>query len=743
MHPLGRRTATILDRHAAQSRLDTIRSTVADLVASESARLATVLRESGDAVELWDRDARADHHRKQLSRFENAGGALLFGHLGMRDDAEWYIGRMGLFDPETRDPLLVDWRAPLSRAFYTATPLHPEDVAVRSTIGTRGWRVSSVVTEDLAAGGEGSTTGPSALMAAVSHHRTDRMSDIVATIQGEQDRIIRAGLRGALVVQGGPGTGKTAVALHRAAYVLYEHRDRLAREGVLIVGPNPDFLSYISEVLPSLGEDSVVLTSLHTLLPGVVAEGEDERDVAEVKGRLDLAKAIENAVRRHEIAVRAPYVVTLESDQTVRIESRDLQALRTRMRRSRRAHNEARPVFERLFRELVARMLLSTAGRSIEVEVDQEDVEDFAEELQLDDRIAAAIDELWPIVSPEELVRELLSDEKVLAACAPMLSDDDRTLVVRPAASAWTASDIPLLDEAAALLGEDPRPGMRARARERAEQERELEYAQGVLDLYSDTTTDDDGTRTTSVTAEQLAARQRQDDRSTVAERAEGEVGWTYGHVIVDEAQELTPLALRAVLRRCPSRSLTLVGDINQSSAAHGSDWDTLLRPQLRTYTREDLTVNYRTPSEVMDLAARVLAHIDPTQTAPTSIRSTGEQPEIAHVAYDGMTTAIAERAAAFLSGSEGTVAVIADAELLPRLRRAVDALPPGQGERVWFGSPRAAKGLEFDVVILVEPGWRSERGVAETRELYVALTRATQRLSILHSTPLPPELAP
>ena len=716
---------------------------MADLVVSERERLASVLRETGDAVELWDRDARADHHRKQLSRFENAGGGLMFGHLAMTDGDEWYIGRMGLFDPASRDPLLVDWRAPLSRSFYTATPLHTDGVGVRSTIGTRGWRVSSVVAEQLSSAGvrDGAPMGPSALMAAVSQHRTDRMSDIVATIQGEQDRIIRAELRGTLVVQGGPGTGKTAVALHRAAYVLYEHRDRLSREGVLIVGPNPDFLRYISEVLPSLGEDSVVLTSLHTLLPGVVAGREDERDVAEVKGRLELAKVVENAVHRREIAVRAPFTVTLESDQTVQIDARDLAALRTRMRRARKAHNEARPLFERIFRELVARSLLSRAGRSVEIEVDPADVEDFAEDLALDDRIAAAIDSLWPIVSPEELVAELLADAKILAACAPQLDDADRALLLRTSERDWSVSDIPLLDEAAALLGEDPRPGMRARARERAERERELEYAQGVLDLYTDTTTDDDGSDSTGVTAEQLAARQRFDERSTVAERAEGESGWTYGHVIVDEAQELTPLALRALLRRCPSRSFTLVGDINQSSAAHGSDWDTLLRPQLRSYRREDLTVNYRTPSEIMDLAARVLAHIDPRQSAPTSIRSAGVEPEIQRIAYDAMGEEIRARAERFLGVSDGTFAVIADAELLPRLHSAVEGIAPADRDRVWFGSPRDAKGLEFDEVVLVEPGWRSERGVAESRELYVALTRATQHLAILHSTPLPPEL--
>jgi DNA helicase IV len=662
----------------------------------------------------------------------------------MSDGAEWYIGRMGLFDPASRDPLLVDWRAPLSRSFYTATPLHPDGVEVRSTVGTRGWRVSSVVGEELAIGSTGESTpmGPSALMAAVSQHRTDRMSDIVATIQGEQDRIIRAELRGTLVVQGGPGTGKTAVALHRAAYVLYEHRDRLSREGVLIVGPNPDFLRYISEVLPSLGEDSVVLTSLHTLLPGVTADREDERAVVEVKGRLDLAKVVENAVRRREIPVRAPFTVTLESEQTVELDSRELMALRTRMRRTRKSHNESRPTFEKVFRELIARRLLSTAGRSVEIDVDPEDVQDFADDLSLDDRLAQTIDELWPIVSPEELVDALLRDAKLLAACAPMLDGPDRALLLRTGDAGWSVSDVPLLDEAASLLGEDPRPGMRARARGRAERERELEYAQGVLDLYSDTTTDDDGSDGTGVTAEQLAARQRFDDRATVAERAEGESGWTYGHVIVDEAQELTPLALRALLRRCPSRSFTLVGDINQSSAAHGSDWDTLLRPQLRSYRREELTVNYRTPSEIMDLAARVLAHIDPRQSAPTSIRSSGVAPEIVRIAYDATGPEIRSRVDRFLDRSEGTFAVIADAELLPRLRASVDGIAPASRSRIWFGSPRDAKGLEFDDVVLVEPGWRSERGVAESRELYVALTRATQHLAILHSTPLPPELA-
>jgi DNA helicase IV len=409
------------------------------------------------------------------------------------------------------------------------------------------------------------------------------------------------------------------------------------------------------------------------------------------------------------------------------------------MRRNRQAHNPARMPFERQFRQLLARQALSEhILRRVSTSFDQTDVDDLADEFANDDGVQRAMDALWPVVTPQQLVARLLSDPRELAACAPKLSNDERMLIARDRAdTAWSTADIPLLDEATGLLGEDPRPAIRARARERAERASELEYSQGVLDIFAD---DDDEAVGAGVSAERLADRQLSTDGMTVAERAYGDADWAYGHIIVDEAQELTPMALRALVRRCPTQSMTLVGDINQASVGLRADWDALLAPQLRSYRREDLTVNYRTPEEIMTLANRVLHRIDPTQTPAAAIRSTGVAPVVRRIDEGTLFAETRAVVDAFLAADdEGTLAVIADDADLGELGSVFEETI---GERVWLGTAVDAKGLEFDGVVLVEPGRDPAPSPAAVRDLYVALTRATQTLTILHAAPLPSALA-
>ncbi|WP_141918833.1 HelD family protein [Klugiella xanthotipulae] len=676
----------------------------------------------------------------------------MFGHLNMLNEESWFIGRMGITDPASKDTLLIDWRAPVSRPFYTATPLQPEGTADRSTIESKGWDITRVSTESLdplrIPEGAASVGVSNALMTAVSQHRTGRMNDIVATIQREQDNIIRSELRGTLLVQGGPGTGKTAVALHRAAFLLYEHRERLSRSGVLIVGPNPTFLRYIGNVLPSLGEDSAILTTIGDLLPGITADRHDDPATAEIKGRLVMAQAIKRAVERRQVSTQQPVTIPLESGDDVTLSSAHLADLRTQMRRLRRPHNPARTVFENRFRRLVATRVLSSKRLSTVYSANSaEDVADLAHELADDDRVTATIDRLWPILTPGELLRGLWTDPRELAACTPGFSREERAALAasyRPAdaggRASWSDSDVPLLDEAQELLGNDPRPELRAAARRRAGEAQQLQYAQGVLDIISDTTTDDSGQAGSSVSAQQLAERQQQSDNRTVAERAGTDETWTYGHIIVDEAQELTPMALRSLIRRCPMQSMTLVGDIHQASVAVGrANWDSILGTQVRRYRREDLTVNYRTPAEVMAAAAGVLRVIDPNERPSAAIRSTGRAPVFTRVPVDALVPRAVAEASRFVADTgEGTVAIIAGIGMpAPALTSLRESLPVH--ERVWLGTPRDAKGLEFDRVLLVEPGVAGRVLTApEYRDLYVALSRATQDLVVLFSGELP-----
>src|SRR4051812_19587899 len=412
---------------------------------------------------VGEREAAANFQTARLAALDAAESGLVFGRLDLHDaDAPRYVGRIGLSADDDEEPLLVDWRAPAAQPFYTATALNDLGVARRRHIRTRLRRVGGLSDEvldpdDPAAANSTGLTGESVLLAALNATRTGRMTDIVRTIQAEQDRIIRADARGVLVVQGGPGTGKTAVALHRAAYLLYTHRERLARSGLLIVGPSPTFLSYIADVLPSLGETGVVLSDVGGLRPGLQAQAPERPEVAELKGRLTMADVIAAAVADREGVLDA--AVELAIDGTpLRFTPTDAARARARGRAASRLHNEARPAYARRVIDRLAQRYADKLGADVRGGgnlLDEADRAALRREIAAEPAVHALIDRLWPRLTPERLLRELFASPQRIAAATPGWSDADRALLSRPVSSDWTPADVPLLEEADELLGVD------------------------------------------------------------------------------------------------------------------------------------------------------------------------------------------------------------------------------------------------------------------------------------------------
>jgi DNA helicase IV len=561
-----------------------------------------------------------------------------------------------------------------------------------------------------------------------------------------------------LVVQGGPGTGKTAVALHRAAYLLYTHRERLARSGLLIVGPSPTFLRYIADVLPSLGETGVVLADLGGLRPGLRADGRDRPEVAEVKGRIAMADVIAAALRGRQAVLDAPVELVLDGTP-LRFAKSDAARVRSRARSASRMHNEARPAAARAVIELVTRKYADKLGENVLGGANllgDGDLDALRREVAAEPAVHALIDRLWPRLTAERLVADLFADPDRLAAATPGWSDADRALLQRPRSAAWTPADVPLLEEADELLGVDDSA---TRAQDRREQRRRLRDAQETLDLLHGSRAQEHESRESSeqqlsagdlLDAAGLAERHVEIDLRTTAERAAADRTWTYGHVIVDEAQELSAMAWRLLMRRCPTRSMTVVGDVAQTgSPAGASDWAEVLTPHLGpsgTHWRlEELTVNYRTPAEIMEVAAAVLAAGGSTASPGRAVRSTGVRPWALRVDDDALPAAVADAAAEF-DAEAGTLAVLVPRARLDAVAAAVAARLPTTSAELTSGPvvlpPEGAKGLEFDSVLVVDPAGIVAEGVRGHNDLYVALTRATQRLGVVQAGDLLPELA-
>jgi DNA helicase IV len=696
---------------------------------------------SGTHQNRSERDAFATLYEQRLSQLRAVEDRLVFGRFDMVDAGRRYVGRIGLSDDDRRQ-LLVDWRAPAARLFYQATAAAPGDVIRRRHLTTRDRSVTAIEDEVLNLDGIDSgdlstLSGEGALLAALNAKRTGRMGDIVATIQAEQDDVIRAELPGVLVVQGGPGTGKTAVALHRAAYLLYTHRERLARSGVLLVGPNQTFLRYIEKVLPSLGETGVVMVTPGELFPGVVAIADDAPDVAALKGDARMADVIAAAIDQRQRVPDGPRIMNVEGHELV-LRPHIVAAARAHARRNRRPHNLARVGYVKEILDGLA----SQYARLLGVQLSADNRVEMLADLRESADVRREVNLTWMPLTPYGLLESLLADPARLRAAAPNLDDAQVALLQRDRGAPWTVSDIPLLDEAAELLGDDDTGGYELKRQAAQQRQSEIEYARGALQIS--------GGAGGLVSAEALAGRFADvGPILSAAERAAVDRTWAYGHVVVDEAQELSAMAWRLLMRRCPTKSMTLVGDIAQTGSLAGAhSWAEVLDPYVANRWRlTELTVNYRTPAQVMTLASAMLHAAGVEAKAPRSVREGDVAPSAQAIEPgDGDAVVALVRAELGVLGA-GRLAVIAPIEQLERLRAVLTlALPAGVvatgsgalDAPVGVLAVHQVKGLEFDSVVLVEPAAILAASARGANDLYVALTRPTQRLMVVHSEPLP-----
>jgi DNA helicase IV len=708
-------------------------------------RLTRVRRESvgSNHQARSERDAFARLYEDQLGQLREVDSRLVFGRLLLEHPvdgiAHRYIGRIGLRDDEQRS-LLIDWRAQQASAFYQATASERMGVRARRHLTMSGRRVSRVddeVFDEALLDGEGAETeviqGEGALLAALTAQRTGRMHDIVATIQAEQDRIIRSDLRGALVVQGGPGTGKTAVALHRAAYLLYANRQRLSTSGVLVVGPSVAFLRYIEAVLPSLGETGVVMQTLGELFPGVEAATDDEPVAARLKGSAQMARLLSRAVRSRQKVPAEPQTVEIDGERLV-VEPDLIARAIARAQRGGKQHNIARVTFvKQALSELTEK--LATQLRTRGSTIDEADLKVLREDLRTSYDVRVLLNTAWLPLTPEKLIQDLYARPSWLAELTPRWTGAQRASLHRARSEPFTVSDVPLIDEAAELLGAFPgKPDAGARERDR-QRKRDLENARaairnmGVEGLVS---------------AEQLAdGFAEQVDHGTTAERAAADRTWTYGHVVVDEAQELSPMQWRVLVRRNPMKSFTIVGDIAQvASAAGATSWDSALSPHFKEAWRlEELTVNYRTPAQITREAER-LAEEAGLPITPTRAVREGDWPiRRVSAARSPLGEAVADAVQADRDiDASGTVAVIAPASEVEAVAEAVANRFGELAARGASGLVRPiavltgyeAKGLEFDAVVLADPDALATETPRGAASLYVAMTRPTQRLTLV-----------
>ncbi|MGJ6965907.1 RNA polymerase recycling motor ATPase HelR [Streptosporangium sp. G11] len=653
--------------------------------------------------QAMDRDMQIHRLPARLRALRRFGLDLCLGHMVGADDPEpVYIGRLGLTDSEGRR-LLLDWRSPAAEPFFGATHANPMGLASRRRYRWTRGRISDYWDEVFTSDGfEGHAAldDQSAFIASLGGNRSARMRDVLSTIQADQDAIIRAGSRGALVVDGGPGTGKTVVALHRSAYLLYSD-PRLGhhRGGVLFVGPHQPYLAYVADVLPSLGEEGVRTCTLRDLVAeGATAAIEPDPDVALLKSSANLVKAIETAVRFYENPPTKGMTVTTHWSD-IRL-SADDWAEAFEAAEPGTPHNEAR---DQIWEELL----------TILVDKDESDASpDLLRKSLLQDReLLTTFNRAWPLLEAADLVGDLWSVPAYLRLCAPWLGPDDVRRLRRADAQAWTVSDLPLLDAARQRLG-DPEASRRRR-RNRASVAAEREQMAKVVDALLEA--DDDGEGAVTM----LHGQDIKDalvDEAALSGTEPDLLAGPFAHIVVDEAQELTDAEWQMLLLRCPSRSFTIVGDRAQARHGFTESWrERLQRVGFDRIDLASLSVNYRTPGEIMAEAEPVIRAALPDANVPTSIRG-GDVPVVHGSASDLgsiLDTWLATHA-------EGIACVIGD----PTFQAT---------SRVRSLTPELSKGLEFDLVVLIDPEAFGE-GIEGAVDRYVAMTRATRRLVILTS---------
>ncbi|MGI5508758.1 RNA polymerase recycling motor ATPase HelR [Streptomyces sp. CA-106131] len=674
-------------------------------IAEVSDRLDTERKAPGGlGRQAMDRDAEIHRLTARLRALRRFGLDLCLGHMVSADNPEpVYVGRLGLTDSEGRR-LLVDWRSPAAEPFFGATHANPMSLASRRRYRWTRGRISDywdeVFTSDGFAG-HAALDDQSAFIASLGSNRSPRMRDVLGTIQSDQDAIIRAGSRGALVVDGGPGTGKTVVALHRAAYLLYsDPRLGHRRGGVLFVGPHQPYLSYVADVLPSLGEEGVQTCTLRDLVAeGAAARTEADPDAARLKSSADLVKAIEPAVRFYEEPPPKGMTITTHWSD-IRL-SADDWAVAFEAAEPGTPHNEAR---DQILEDLLTILVDKHDGDA--------PVGLLRKSLRQNRELLTAFNRAWPLLEATDLVGDLWSVPAYLRMSAPWLSPDDVRRLQREDPQAWTVSDLPLLDAARQRLG-DPEAARRKR-RHAASLAAERERMSGVIDALLEADADGEGAVT------MLHGRDLQDalvDGTALPGADPDLLAGPFAHIIVDEAQELTDAEWQMLLLRCPSRSFTIVGDRAQARHGFAESWqERLERIGLDRITLASLSINYRTPEEIMAEAEPVIRAALPDANVPTSIRSSGVP--VVH----GSASDLSSILDTWLAGhSDGIACVIGD----PTFRET---------SRVRSLTPELSKGLEFDLVVLIDPE-EFGKDIEGAVDRYVAMTRATQQLVILTSS--------
>ncbi|MGH3354986.1 MAG: RNA polymerase recycling motor ATPase HelR [Nocardioidaceae bacterium] len=687
-----------------------IARTLEESIADLSDRVDAARREpGGTGQEAMDRDQEVHRLTARLRALRRFGLDLCLGHMVGADDPEpVYVGRLGLTDGAGRR-LLVDWRSPAAEPFFGATHGNPMGLASRRRYRWTRGRISDywdeVFTPDRTVGFDSypALDDQSAFIASLGSSRSPQMRDVLGTIQADQDAIVRAGSRGALVVDGGPGTGKTVVALHRTAYLLYsDPRLGHRRGGVLFVGPHQPYLAYVSDVLPSLGEEGVQTCTLRDLVPeGAAAASETDPDVALLKSSADMVKAIEPAVRLYEEPPTEPMEVETPwgdiwlgaDDWAEAFDSPDPGT----------PHNEARDlVWDELLTILTDR---------------HDDADDVSPDLlrrslRQNRELVDTFHRAWPLLDYTDLVGDLWSVPAYLRRCAPWLDPDEVRNLQRHDPQAWTLSDLPLLDAARQRLG-DPEASRQRRRREAALAAEREEMNRVVDHLIA---TDDSEMKVMSM----LRGEDLQSslvDESALPSTDPDRLAGPFAHIVVDEAQELTDAEWQMLLLRCPSRSLTIVGDRAQARHGFAESWqERLERIGLDNIDLATLRINYRTPEEVMAEAEPIIRSVLPDANVPTSIRSNGVP--VVHGSVSDLGSILGSWLA---EHADGIACVIGE----PTFRAT---------SRVRSLTPELSKGLEFDLVVLIDPG-AFGKGIEGAVDRYVAMTRATQRLVILTSS--------
>lgn len=669
-------------------------------------RNLTEAQRGGTFQERYERNYFDEKLVQMLNNLDIGDAALVFGRIDQTPDQggepeAFHIGRLAVADAESNQ-LIVDWRAPIAEPFYRATG--------RDTMGLvrrRHFMMDKrtlVAIEDELFGehhlgigrDEGLNSprlrGESTLLAALRKGRSGQLGDIVATIQGEQDVIIRAPNKGVLVVQGGPGTGKTVVALHRAAYLLYTHRFPLADQGVLVVGPNRVFLRYIERVLPSLGESGVREVVLSDLITGVKYGATDPPLARRVKGDLRMVEVLKRAIRDRQRPLKDPFEMPFGAS-FLRLRPSDTQRVVREAQRRTKRHNEMCRAVEG---ELVSMLMPSMRDSEYTLSSARSRLREFPE-------FRALMFRIWPSLSPAELLHDLFGSRALLRSAARgLLADDEIEALYRQraeslAAAQFSDADIALIDEVRHLLGPRPRKG-------------------GVVD--------------------------------------EGDEIETYGHIVIDEVQDLTPMQLRMVGRRSLNGAMTVVGDIAQATGPFApSDWNDVLTllPAQRDSQVTQLSVGYRIPRQIMDFAARLLPTAAPNQTPPVAVREGDVDPLVVGVGATALTHEVSQQARRLVDElPDGRVAVVCPDSMFDEVCAALEVAGLSYGQAGSSALEQSltvvpvslVKGLEMDGVIVVEPLTMYESSEVGPRGVYVALTRSTHQLVVVHSRGLPPELA-